>query len=347
VPEARRPRIGVSLVCDRIRELGGWVEAIEAAGFDAIGFGDSPSLYPEAYVQGTVVALHSRRVMFGPRVTNPLTRHPLVTASAIATLHELSGGRAVLGIGAGDSAAHGVGERPATLAQLREYVVALQALLKHGRAEYQGRSVGFRAIDGHVPIYLAASGPRSLELAGELCDGVIVGTGVVPELVLDVHARLAAGAARAGRRLEDLDVWWLMGASIAGTRDVARAAIATHLAAGSNACFRSGFAGKGVPEAVLPRLRELVERYDYEEHELPGEGRGNVRRVHELGLFDYLADRFAVAEDGPGFAARLEQLAAWGADQIWFTMPLPDKYGFLDAVRTDVMPHLREKEGVT
>ncbi|MGH2950379.1 MAG: LLM class flavin-dependent oxidoreductase [Solirubrobacteraceae bacterium] len=331
----------MSLVCDRIGELGDWVRAIEAAGFDAIGFGDSPSLYPEAYVQGTVVALNSSRVMFGPRVTNPITRHPLVTAAAVATLDELSGGRAMVGIGAGDSAAHGVGERPATIQRLRAYVVALRELLDGGRTTYRGRDVRFRATSGRVPIYLAASGPRGLALAGELCDGVIVGTGVVPELVPQVHAMLAEGAGRAGRSLDDLDVWWLMGASIAATREQAREAIATHLAAGSNACLRSGFKGKAVPEELRDRLQALVDGYDYTEHELPGAGRGNVRRVHELALFDYLARRFAVADTAEGFAARVEELAGWGADRLWLTMPLPDKYGFLDAVRTGVVPRLR------
>jgi 5,10-methylenetetrahydromethanopterin reductase len=340
-------KLGVSLVCDRIGELGGWVEAIEAAGFDMIGFGDSPSIYPECYVQATVVALHSHRVTFGPRVTNPLTRHPLVTASALATLHELSGGRAVLGIGAGDSAAHGIGRAAATIAELRAYLTALRSLLTEGRAVYEGREIGFRAVDGHVPIYLAASGPRSLALAGELCDGAIVGTGVTPELVGVVRENLATGAAKAGRTLDDLDVWWLMGASIADTRDAARAAIATHLAAAANVCFRPGFAGKAVPAELRAPLRTLVGEYDYGEHELPGSGRGNVRRVHELGLFDYLAGRFAVADDPDGFAARVEELASWGADRLWFTMPLPDKLGFLDAVRTRVTPRLRAKEAVT
>lgn len=344
---ADRVRLGVSLVCDRIERLGGWVEAVEAAGFDAIGFGDSPSLYPEVYVQGTVVALHSRRVMFGPRVTTPLTRHPLVTAAAIATLHELSGGRAVLGIGAGDSAAHGIGRKAATIDRLRAYVVAVRELLTRGRTRYDGRDVRFRPIAGHVPIYLAASGPRGLALAGELCDGAIVGTGVLPELVPLVRGHLAEGARRAGRDPDELDVWWLMGASIADTPEEAKDAIATHLAAAANACFRSGFAGKGVPAELEPRIAELVRGYDYGEHELPGAGRRNVRRVHELGLSGYLGRRFAIAEDPDGFAARVNEMASWGADRLWFTMPLPDKLAFLDAVRRHVTPRLHDKETVS
>ena len=70
----------------------------------------------------TVAALETERVQIGPSVTNPLTRHPAVMASAIASLHELSGGRAFLGIGTGDSAILNLGLRPARLRALREYV---------------------------------------------------------------------------------------------------------------------------------------------------------------------------------------------------------------------------------
>ncbi len=168
-------RLGVSLVCDRIREFPAWVRAIEAAGFDAIGFGDSPSLYPETYVQATIVALNTSRVMFGPRVTNPLTRHPSVTASGITAADELSGGRTILGIGTGDSAIFNIGEKPATLKFTREYILALKEMFAKGHTTYQGKRVVFTYTKRRIPIYMAASGPNGLRLAGEICDGVILG----------------------------------------------------------------------------------------------------------------------------------------------------------------------------
>ncbi|MDQ3481014.1 MAG: LLM class flavin-dependent oxidoreductase [Actinomycetota bacterium] len=102
-----------SLVRDDLAKLPGWVRTVEDSGFDVIGLTDSPTLYPETYVSGVIVAQNISRVRFGPRVTNPITRHPMVAASAIGALDGLSDGRALFGIGAGDSAAHTAGARPA------------------------------------------------------------------------------------------------------------------------------------------------------------------------------------------------------------------------------------------
>jgi 5,10-methylenetetrahydromethanopterin reductase len=334
-------RLGVSLVCDRIHELAGWVRAIEAAGFDAIGFGDSPALYPETYVQATIVALESQRAIFGPRVTNPVTRHVSVTASAMAAVHDLGGGRALLGIGLGDSAVHSIGQPRANLNELADYVRALRELFDSGQTTYHGQPMRCPAARRDVPIYLAASGPRGLNLAGQVADGVIVGGGVRPELVEMALSEVDAGARRSGRRVDDLDVWWLMGASIASTRESAVEAIKTHLAAAANACFRGAFDGKAVPARLLPAIRDLVSRYDFGEHEVPGSAQHNVAAVTELGLTEYLTGRFAIAGTPSEFADQVLAAATFGAEQLWLTMPLPDKYGFLDAVRTDVQPRLR------
>src|SRR6185369_4333167 len=93
----------------------------------------------------------------------------------------------------------------------------------------------------------------------------------------------------------DVDVWWLMGASVAGSTSAAVEAIETHLAAAANACFRGGLDDKLVPDDVRPRLQRLIDGYDFDEHELPGASRNNVRAVEELGLTEYLARRFAIA----------------------------------------------------
>lgn len=336
------PRLGVSLVCADIRSLPEWARAIEDAGFDAVGFGDSPSLYPETYVQGAIVAQNTSRVRFGPRVTNPVTRHPVVTASATTAIDELSGGRALIGIGVGDSAVHSIGERKATLAELRDYVLTLKQLFREGEAGYRGKRVRFPYAKRDIPVYLAASGPRGLALAGEIADGVIVGGGIGPEIVADTKQHLARGAEDAGRSIDDLDVWWLIGASIGESHDAAVDAIKTHLAAAANACFRGGIGGKGVPAEVEPLLQRLIDGYDFDEHELPGATRNNVQLVEELGLTDYLAERFTLAGTPAEFADQIARASEWGADALWFTMPLPDKLGFLASIRDEVIPRLQE-----
>jgi 5,10-methylenetetrahydromethanopterin reductase len=334
-------KLGVSLVCAEIDKLAGWVRAMEDAGIDAIGFGDSPALYPEMFVQGSIVATNSSRAMFGPRVTNPVTRHPSVMASGMSALQRLSDGRAVLGIGLGDSAVHTMGLPRASIADLEEYIRALRGLFTSGTATYRGVPISCPYAGVPVPIYVAASGSRGLRLAGRLADGVIVGLGVRPELVDHALSQIEAGAAQAGRRLDDLDIWWLMGASIAPSRPEAVEAIKTHLSAAANAAFRGSWTDKLIPADLEADVRALVQAYDFSQHELPDTGGHNISALRDEDLTAYLADRFAIAGTAEQVAGQITAAASWGADQLWLTMPLPDKLGFLASMRDQVIPLVR------
>ena len=111
------------------------------------------------FVSLAVAATETTRVHLGPSVTHPLTRHPAVTASAIASLQELSDGRAFLGIGTGDSAVLNLGLRPARMRALREYVDAVRTFLNGGTAEYLGREAHVRWSQSPVPIMMSARRP--------------------------------------------------------------------------------------------------------------------------------------------------------------------------------------------
>lgn len=333
-------RIGVSLVCDDIRDLAELARAAESAGMAVVGVSDSPCLYPETYVQATIVATETERILFGPRVTNPVTRHPSVVASAMVAVDRLSGGRAIFGIGVGDSAVHSIGSRSATLAELREYVDALRSAFDGGEAVYRGQSFRLRRVGRRIPIYLAASGPRGLALAGEIADGVIVGCGVDEQLVPWALKHVARGATNARRSVDDLDIWWLLGASVGETDELACKAIRPFLASVANATFRGALKGKGVPVELETPMQRLVAQYDFNEHALPGVARKNAVLVDQLGLTDYLLERFALAGTAETFALQIERAFRLGARQLWFTMPLPDKLGFLRTVQSRVMPHV-------
>ena len=291
-------------------------------------------------MQATVVATATDRVLLGPRVTNPVTRHPSVAGSAMVAVDQLSAGRAVFGIGVGDSAVHSIGSPSATLADLRGYVLALKDAFAIGKGVYRGQSFHLRGVERCIPIYLAASGPRGLALAGEIADGVIIGCGVNEQLVPWALDHLARGAAKAGRSVGDLDVWWLLGASIATTDTAAREAIRPFLASVANASFRGALTGKGVPAELEPAMRRLIEQYDFNEHALSGPRRRNGLLVDELRLTGYLLERFAVAGTFDTFTSRIKHAARLGANQLWFTMPLPDKLGFLRTLQCHVIPQL-------
>ena len=197
-PDDRRVGFGVTLLPNAIPEFLSWCRTAEASGFDTIGIGDSQSLYREAFLTAALCAQETKHVKFGPRVINPMTRHPAISASGAATLQEIAPGRAVLGIGSGDSSVHNAGVRPARLAEMREYTVAIRDMLTKGEAQYHGETTKFTWGPVDVPLYVAASGPKTLELAGEIADGVIIQTGLLPEVIEDLLAHVRRGAEKAG-----------------------------------------------------------------------------------------------------------------------------------------------------
>ncbi|MBI1734594.1 MAG: LLM class flavin-dependent oxidoreductase [Candidatus Rokubacteria bacterium] len=157
-----------------------WARLVEDLGYEILGISDSQSICRDVYMVLALCAVNTERVRFGPRVITPVTRHPAVAASAAATLEELAPGRTLVGIGSGDSAAFNLGLRPASLGELREYAETIRALLTTGRAEYHGKTATLTWKRARLPIYLAASGPKTLHLAGQIADGVVVRTGILP-----------------------------------------------------------------------------------------------------------------------------------------------------------------------
>src|SRR5579862_57696 len=121
-------RFGIAASCPDVPSYVRWAGLAEACGYDLLGYGDSPCLIPELYVGLTAMAAATDRALICPTVTNPLTRHPAVAASAFAALQQLSKGRARYCVGTGDSAALTIGERPASVSGLRAYAAAFTAL---------------------------------------------------------------------------------------------------------------------------------------------------------------------------------------------------------------------------
>ena len=189
----------------------------EQRGFTHAWLYDSQMLFSDVYASLALCAVGTKRIFLGPGVTNPASRIAPVTACAMASLNELAPGRAILGIGTGNTARRTLGMPAARLAQLREHVEVCRTLLGGGTADYQEgarrRKIRFLNPQGgwidiahRIPIYIAASGPKSLELAGELGDGVILFGTVSPSLVDFALRHVRQGAERAGRRLADIYV---------------------------------------------------------------------------------------------------------------------------------------------
>ena len=158
-------------------------------GFESVYVGDSQMIWNDCWVGLGMCAERTSRVRLGPGVTNTVTRHPAVTANAILSVNMASQGRAVLGVGAGDSAVRTAGLSPARLVDIRASITYMRALLD-GEETAPLVTLGERRegtwgmVDrvrlegaaewGKIPIELACMGPKSVALAGEICDGVIV-----------------------------------------------------------------------------------------------------------------------------------------------------------------------------
>ena len=220
-----------------------------------------------------------------------------------------------------------LGLTPSSRARLRAYVAAVRELLETGRSVWEGRPVRMTWGGGRVPVYLAASGPRMLRLAGEIADGVIINTGLTPDIVRDSIARVRAGAEAAGRRLEDVDLWWLPVANVRGDRAAAIDEVAMTLASAGSHLSRFTTEGKHIPDELHDAVVALGGRYRPEEHSKPdSSNRGLIR---ELGLLDYLADRFAIAGTVDECTAKIEAAVAAGARQFWMSIHFDDKERFL------------------
>jgi 5,10-methylenetetrahydromethanopterin reductase len=258
--------------------------AAEALGYDRIGIWDSPALFRDPWVTLGLVADRTSGVRIGPWVTNPLSRHPVVTAAAAASVDDLAPGRTYVGIGSGGTGVWHLGLRTATLGQLEEYVAAVREQLAE-RLTWAKR---------RIPILVSAHGPQSLRLAGRIADGVVAGLGVTPEVVRGCLELIGEGAAEAGRSADELEVWftcfWFVDEQpgVAERRGAwASTAFALHFA-------RSGVEGKFVPEELQDAVAELGRGYDLVAHgSVPAELQERyAERAEELGVADYLRRRF-------------------------------------------------------
>ena len=196
---------------------------VEAAGFSGAGILDSQMLCRDVFVTMALAATRTSHIRIFPAVTNPLTRHASVLASAMQTVEELAPGRLACIIGTGYTSAGTIGQRPATLAQMRAAIQDIRALLSNRSVDFHGTSgrLGYAA-GRAIPVLMAASGPKAVELAGEVADGVLLLVGYTPGIVQAVLERLEQGAKRSGRRVEDLEVIWAVRTGTAGSMEEAR-----------------------------------------------------------------------------------------------------------------------------
>lgn len=206
-----------------MRDLMTLIQSIEAAGFDGAGILDSQLLCRDTFVTLGQAATHTSRLTLFPAVTNPFTRHASVLAGGIQTVEELAPGRVKFVIGTGYTSATTIGRKPATLDEMRACIATVKALTTGAAVDFAGTSGRLGYASGRrVPVLMAASGPRAIEVAGEIADGALLLVGFNPGIVEAALGHLERGVRRGGRRLEDLEVIWAARTGTAATAAEAR-----------------------------------------------------------------------------------------------------------------------------
>ena len=338
-------QFGVTMFPNNLEDVARDARLAEAMGFDYVGVADSQSLARELYVTLSVVAASTERVMLGPTVSNPLTRHPAVAASAIASINELSGGRAFLGLGSGDSAVLNLGLRPARLAELHHYIQSVREMLAGETAEYRGDRAHVRwsastPLSTGIPIAMSAEGPRTLAMAGSVADAAIIHTGLTADVLHDTVGRIREGERAAGREEGATGVWAFAKCNIADDRDEAIDEIKMALAASGHHAFRFTLEGKNVPEQFREAVSVLHHEYEAAEHEQVGQTR-NATLTDELGLTDYFADRFAIVGTPEECRAKTRAIFDAGVDVLLITAIGPSPETIIRRYGEEVIAPLR------
>jgi 5,10-methylenetetrahydromethanopterin reductase len=276
----------------------------EDVGFSHIWVGDSHLIWREAYINMTAMMLNTSKVKFGTGVTNPLTRHPSVVASGYATLEEYAPGRMIVGIGLGDSSVETMGMKPSTLANFESSLAQMRAILDGKEAELPtGKIHLLHPCKNRVPIYVAASGPRMLELSGRIADGIIVLVGVADEYIAHAKEKIAAGAKVAGRKLEDINLVLWVPCAVSETAN-AKDAVKAHVAR---------VVAHPLPYVLDPNeqkvLADIRKTYDYYHHM-------DQQANHAEVIPDWLVDKFAIAGTVAQCRAQIERVKKTGIQQI-------------------------------
>ena len=300
-----------------------------------LSIGDNPGNLKETYVSLTVLASASTRIRVGTSVTNPSFRDPLVVASALSSIESIAPGRVFLGISSGRA------RKGSSVEDLRDHVTAIKALWRDGHTEHRGERLELNWDAKPVPVIIAGSGPKSLALAGELGDGAMIEAGVRPENIEWARGHIDAGAKAAGRRVDDLDLWWYLKSSIGETHEEALGYASAQLAsAGAHVLGHIPHA-RGVPEHLQAGCRDLHARYDMATHVSTGGDDPNRRLLEDPVLRDYLLDRFGLVGTKQGWIDRIKELQARGVQRIFCAAVVPNLDDLIRVAGTDVLTAVR------
>jgi probable F420-dependent oxidoreductase len=303
----------------------------EAAGFAYGWLFDSHVLWLEPYPLLTMIALNTKRMRLGTCVTNPATRDPTVTASVLATLNIISGGRMDLGIGRGDSARRVLGKKPITLAKLEEAVQIIKGLAEGRPTDYDGEQIQMAWSSGELPVWIAAYGPKALNLAGRIANGVILQIGD-PHLIKWCMGFVHEGAQEAGRDPASIKVMAATAVWVSDDLATAREHVRWFPALVSNHVI--DLINRYDPAELPPELTAYVrnrEGYDYQHHAEVGSSNAQF-------VSDEVVDRFCIVGTVEEHRRKLKELVDVGVNQFNIYLMSGDEEQTLDIYGREIVP---------
>jgi probable F420-dependent oxidoreductase len=327
---------GVTFMADPpVSEIVGRTVLAEENGFSHAWLWDSHVLWQEVYPIFTLMAAGTTNIHIGPCVTNPVTRDPTVTAAAMATLNEISGGRMEMGIGRGDSAQRVLGRHPVTVAALEQACRTIRDLAEGREVDLDGTAVQLKWSEGHrLPVWVAAYGPQALRCAGRVADGLIMQL-ADPFIIEWSLQYLREGAEQAGRDPGGITVMAAapayLSADLAHARDQVRwfpALVSNHVV---DLVHR--YHGGVLPDELTDYIAAR-KRYDYAHHGRAGSDNAEF-------VTDEVVDRFCVLGTPEQVRAKLGQLQDLGVQQFNIYSMVDDPRALISGFGREIIPAFR------
>jgi probable F420-dependent oxidoreductase len=307
----------------------------ESQGFEIGWTYDSHVLWQDSFPLLTMAIQATSTMRFGHLVTNPGTREPTVLASLYATLHDISNGRMVMGIGRGDSARRYIGQQPVKVAEFETALRMIKPFMNGQEVHWNDKDLQLKWVRHELPeieMWVAGYGPKALAVAGRVGDGVIIQL-ADPEIIQWIMATARAAAEEAGRDPAALKCIVCAPSHVGPIEDGREqtrwfpAMVSNHV---MDLIERYGADGSVVPRA----LTDFVEKrkfYDYNDHSRVGAAHGEF-------VTDEIADRFSVLGDIGQITAKLRELEAIGVDHFSIYLMTQGQEETLQAYGRDVIP---------
>jgi probable F420-dependent oxidoreductase len=311
------------------------IKLAEQHGFEYGWTYDSHILWQDSYPLLTMAALETSTMKLGHCVTNPGIREPTVTASAYATLQDISDGRMVMGIGRGDSSRRVVGLQPVKVAEFERACRMIKDLMNGRPVEWNGKELELTWAKGRpeIPLYVAGYGPRALGVAGRVGDGVIIQL-ADPHIIQWIMETARRAADEAGRDPGALSCIVCAPSHVSDDLADAREQVRWFPAMVSNHVMdlieRYGAEGTVIPKELTDYV-QARKFYDYSQHSRVGARHGEF-------VSDEICDRFCVLGTLEQTTKKLRELESIGVDHFNIYLMTHGQEETLEAYGRGIIP---------